>query len=153
MIALLKKTVQSITEIKSVLIARDSEANKLLDHQEFPAVSILPNGGNAVGGNQTLQGLSQWGRANGTYNYILHILLKSEMGMNNDEEHVGFIEQADEFKKEILYRISKEPAFLQFTNATHREVINFLDSNSTGIVLDLGVVLKNGYDYRCYLPD
>lgn len=146
MIALLKKTAESIEGV-TYLTAQKSEANKLMDMLHYPAIIAFP-----LGGKETIQGFKYQGSGNTDYNYSILFLFKSELP-DSHEQHELYLEQAEALRKNFIYRLSKEQSILDYFNLSFSFVLNYLDSNASGVELSLGIRLSNDYEYACYTPE
>jgi hypothetical protein len=126
----------------------DFETNIKQDFNAFP-VAVL-NQVSAVPSN--LNALSDHGGVDAdNYNIRLSVYVKG----SNDKrgiQHAILQEQAYEYLKVIMYRLTKFDEFIGFVSANANFVKNKFDSYADGVESNIVCKFKNLTDYVCYDP-
>lgn len=144
---LIEQAIESIEEL-SFYYGDEFEANIKQDFNNYPVavlnqVSAQPSNNNLV---------NEWGGADAdNYNIRLSVYLKGSPDTRGIQ-HGILQEQAYEYLKVIMYRLTKFDEFIGFVSVNATFVKNKYDSYADGVEANIVCKFKNLTDYACYDP-
>lgn len=144
---IIETAIESI-QVLSFYYGDDFEANVKQDFNKYP-VAVL-NQVSAQPSNNTA--VNEWGGADAdNYNIRLAIYLKGSPDTRGIQ-HAVLQEQAYEYLKVIMYRLTKFNEFIGFVSVNANFVKNKYDSYADGVEANIVCKFKNLTEYVCYVP-